>query len=99
MILLPQDLNPELKDADIKQLLVKLSEDVKVVFLVPSEAASMNWEDDDDQILMADNVVEGVERLRNGHIGLTVLVNRYDGIVHVLILRTSSEKLTFSRRV
>ena len=80
MILLPQDLNPELEDTDIKQLLVKLSEDVNVVVLVPSEAASMNWVDVADQILMADNVVEGVERLRNGHVGLTILVNRYDGI-------------------
>ena len=80
MILLPQELNPDLNVADIKNLLMKLSKDINLVVLVPSTVAANSWKDEADQILMANNVVEGVEKLRNGHVGLTILVNRYDGI-------------------
>jgi hypothetical protein len=31
-------------------------------------------------VLIADNVVDGIAKLRQKHVGLTVLVNRYDGI-------------------
>jgi hypothetical protein len=33
-----------------------------------------------DQILFADSVVDSIAKLRQEHVGLTVLVNRYDGI-------------------
>ena len=59
---------------------MKLANDVNVVVLVPSSAAAERWKDEANQILKADNVVEGVEKLRNGHVGLTILINRYDGI-------------------
>lgn len=80
MILMPQELNPDIEIMEIKNLLVKLSKKTNVVVIVPSKPAADHWHDDADQILMADNVVGGIEKLRNGHVGLTVLVNRYDGI-------------------
>jgi hypothetical protein len=80
MILMPQELNPELTTADVAELLVALSEKVNVVVIVPSEYAAESWKDKADAVLIGDAVTAGVENLRKGHVGLTVLVNRYDGI-------------------
>lgn len=80
MILMPQELNPEIRLNDVRTLLAKLAETNNVVVIVPSKSAALEWAEVADQTLMASNVVDGVERLRKGHVGLTVLVNRYDGI-------------------
>ena len=80
MILMPQELNPDLAISDIKSLLSDLSNDVNVVVIVPSKDAAQDWMEDANETLMGDAVAEGVEKLRNHHVGLTVLVNRYDGI-------------------
>lgn len=80
MILMPQELNSDLTTADIRGLLVKLSEKVNVVVIVPSEPAADEWKGEANQILIGDAVADGIENLRSGHVGLTVLVNRYDGI-------------------
>ncbi|MFK4794338.1 DEAD/DEAH box helicase [Sphingobium sp. ZW T5_29] len=80
MILMPQELNPDLTVADLRALLVELATKVNVVVIVPSALAAESWEGDANQVLMGDDVVEGIEKLRNGHVGLTVLINRYDGI-------------------
>ncbi len=80
MILMPQELNPDIELSEIRELLIKLAEDENVVVIVPSWQAASSWEEDADQILMGEDVASGVEKLRNGHVGLTVLVNRYDGI-------------------
>ena len=80
MILMPQELNPDLTLSDLKQLLETLSKRVNVVAIVPSRTAAKLWEDTADQILLGNDVVDGVEELRSRHVGLTVLVNRYDGI-------------------
>ena len=79
MVLMPQELNTNLTIADIHGLLVELAEKVNVVVIVPSEKRAEEWQDA-DQVLVGDAVADGVENLRNGHVGLTVLVNRYDGI-------------------
>jgi DEAD/DEAH box helicase len=78
MILMPQELNSDLTTADICTMLVALAKKVNVVVIVPSEPAASAWEGAADQVLMGDMVVDGVEKLRKGHVGLTVLVNRYD---------------------
>lgn len=80
MILMPQELNSDLTVADVRKLLVKLAKKVNVVVIVPSALAAEDWEDDADEVLMGEEVVDGIESLRSGHVGLTVLVNRYDGI-------------------
>lgn len=80
MILMPQELNPDIDAPDIRNLLVKLSKEVNVVVIVPSKAAADIWDGEADQVLIGDSVVPGVEKLRAGHVGLTVLINRYDGI-------------------
>lgn len=80
MILMPQELNPEIEVPEIRELLVELSEKVNVVVILPSKAATEAWKGDADQILIGDKVAPGIEKLRAGHVGLTVLINRYDGI-------------------
>lgn len=80
MILMPQELNPDIDTAEIRALLASLAADENVVVIVPSKQAAEGWKDDAEQILIGDDVAVGVEKLRAGHVGLTVLVNRYDGI-------------------
>jgi hypothetical protein len=80
MILMPQELNSDLTTAEIRAMLTELAEEVNVVVIVPSSITAKDWEDDADEVLIGDKVTEGVEKLRQQHAGLTVLVNRYDGI-------------------
>ncbi|MFV1463175.1 MULTISPECIES: DEAD/DEAH box helicase family protein [unclassified Phaeobacter] len=80
MILMPQELNSDLTPEDIKGMLSSFSKQHNVVVIVPSVHASSSWEDVADQILVGDGVAAGVAQLKNAHVGLTVLVNRYDGI-------------------
>lgn len=80
MILLPQVINTKLTDDEIKQFCKSISQDVNVVVIVPSEERAKYWKDQADQILNKDNLYEGVTRLKREKVGLTILVNRYDGI-------------------
>ena len=80
MILMPQELNPNLTTADVRKLMAELAERVNVVVILPSMQAAQDWNDHADQMLVGDMVVDGIEKLRESHVGLTVLVNRYDGI-------------------
>jgi hypothetical protein len=80
MIILPQELNSSISVSDIRNLLVELAKTVNVVAIVPSKKAAADWDAAADQVLIGDEVAEGVDKLRHGHVGLTVLINRYDGI-------------------
>ncbi len=80
MILMPQELNTDLKTGEISTLLVELSKKENVVVIVPSASAASEWNEYADQILIGDDVISGVAKLHKGHVGLTVLINRYDGI-------------------
>lgn len=102
MILMPQELNPDITLKEIKNLLVELAEDENVVVIVPSKSASNEWVDVANQILTSSNVADGVDKLRAGHVGLTILVNRYDGIdlphdaCRVLVIHNLPEVASFS---
>ena len=80
MILMPQELNPDIKTSDAHRLLAELAEGVNVVVVVPSKLAAQSWKHYAGQVLVGNGVSEGIGKLRNSHVGLTVLVNRYDGI-------------------
>lgn len=80
MILMPQELNPDLTLIEMRQMLVGFAEEHNVVVIVPSHAAAEAWQEIAHQTLSGDEVEAGVARLRNSHVGLTVLINRYDGI-------------------
>ena len=62
--------------ADLKQLSVWHN----TVVIVPSSRAAEHWKDVADLVLSGAAAEDGVRRLKAGHVGLVVFVNRYDGI-------------------
>lgn len=80
MILLPQVINTDTSDEDIKKFCKQQAAEVNVVVIVPSHYRSQFWVDSADLIMDAKNLYDGIEKLRKEHVGLAVLINRYDGI-------------------
>jgi Helicase C-terminal domain/Type III restriction enzyme, res subunit len=80
MILAPQEINPAYTVPEIKALVASIAAGKNVVVIVPSVSRAQFWGDVAHQTLTADNLREGIERMRSGHVGLTVLINKYDGI-------------------
>ncbi len=81
MILVPQEINPGLQTEDIRSEIVKLSRDYNTVVLVPSERWADTWRADAAEVALGDDVERVIERLiTEDHVGLVVIVNRYDGI-------------------
>jgi len=82
MILVPQELNKSAGDNDVKALVHKVSGRQNVVVIVPSHQRAQYWKDVAAQTLSASagNLASGIASLKAGHVGLVVLVNRYDGI-------------------
>ncbi|WP_108683608.1 DEAD/DEAH box helicase family protein [Methyloceanibacter sp. wino2] len=80
MILAPQEINPEIEIDDVKALAVKLAKKKNVAVIVPSGRRAKYWKDVAAQVLDSNNIATGVEKMRAGHVGLTVLINKYDGI-------------------
>lgn len=80
LILAPQQLNPRLDDDQIRVAIKDLAVHVNVVVLVPSHRQAAQWADHADLTAAADNIANAVAALQSGHVGLVVLVNKYDGI-------------------
>jgi Rad3-related DNA helicase len=81
MILAPQEINPDITLDDIKSLAASVSRDHNVVVIAPSTKRANQWRELASQVLDASNIEEGIAKLRGGQqLGLTVLVNKYDGI-------------------
>ncbi len=80
MIIAPQEVNPETTDLDVKKLAAEIAQKHNVVVLVPSLYRSNFWTDVANQTLNKDSIGHGIEKLKSGHVGLTVLINRYDGV-------------------
>lgn len=80
MIIAPQDINPTIRDEQIREEIVKLSRSYNTVVLVPSNAAMDAWPEA-DRHATADDIEAVVKELKSGaHVGLVVLANKYDGI-------------------
>lgn len=81
LILAPQDISPSISETAVRTMAGKLAETVNVVVLVPSHRRARAWEDY-AQITASDSEQIGVAvaALRKRHVGLVVLVNKYDGI-------------------
>jgi hypothetical protein len=92
MILAPVALNPSLDDDAVRVLArqfadgdrdgdgVVESDPVNVVVLVPGTKAAAAWEPYADRTHNVRSMDAGVAELKAGHVGLVVLVNKYDGI-------------------
>lgn len=80
MILMPQDINPEINMEMMRDVLVDLATRHNVVVIVPGGKSRDYWADHAQEMPLGDDVADVVDRLRNGPVGLVVLSNRYDGI-------------------
>lgn len=80
MILLPQVINTNTTDEEIKSYCKYVSKYINVVVIVPSTYRAAFWDGAADLTLDAGNLYEGVEKLKTGHVGLAVLINKYDGV-------------------
>lgn len=80
MILAPQEINPDYTQEAIRDLVSEIAKQRNVVVIVPSRKRSEFWVKEATQILDKDTIQAGVERLKHGYVGLTVLINKYDGI-------------------
>lgn len=80
MILVPQEIDPELTEGEIKGFLKEKSEQYNTVVIVPSDYRANFWSDVADLVVSADNLEPAVERLKTEHVGLVVMINKYDGI-------------------
>ncbi|MFJ5016975.1 DEAD/DEAH box helicase [Streptomyces griseoluteus] len=81
LILAPQDINPSVTDPAVRAMAAKLAERVNVVVLVPSHRKAAAW-GPYAKITAADSeqIGSAVKELRSRHVGLVVLINKYDGI-------------------
>jgi hypothetical protein len=92
LVLAPVELNPNLDDEAVRQLAkgfsvgdrngdgVAEARPVNVVVLVPSAAKAAQWAHLAVRTHYVHDLERGVAELVDGHVGLVVLVNKYDGI-------------------
>lgn len=81
LIVIPQEIVPDASEMDLRDLVAEYAVDRNVVVIVPSGNRAKTWSTYNPKVLDKDSIKEGVEELRSGkHVGLVVLVNRYDGV-------------------
>lgn len=82
LILAPQDLNPHIDQEEIYELAVSIAQDWNVVVLVPSWRIANQWQESADYIASKNEDISDIlSQLKSeSHVGLVVIVNRYDGI-------------------
>lgn len=93
LILAPKALNPNIIDDTIRKLAWEFStgdrsgdgkaesDPVNVVVLVPSDAAATKWAQYTQTVLHVRDMKPVIDRMSAGeHLGLVVLVNKYDGV-------------------
>ena len=105
LILSPLELNPAASELHIRDVVRRLANDYNVVVLVPSYLRAEAWKDYADRIAGKDEIDDTVKVLRtNSDAGLTVLVNKYDGIdlpgnaCRVLVIDGVPEAISNSER-
>lgn len=80
MILAPQELNPDIADDELMTFVNWMGQSMNVVVIVPSIKRAAFWAPVARLVLNADNLRSGVDAMRAGVVGVTVLVNKYDGV-------------------
>ena len=92
LIIAPAALNPELDGDAIRMLAHQFAlgdrdgdsipdaDPVNVVVLVPSDAAALRWQGLANRVLHVADMKPAIAELTDHHVGLVVLVNKYDGV-------------------
>lgn len=99
MILTPLQTFPDSDEDQIRTFLADQAATHNVVVIVPSRARAASWKPWAAATHAADSLQDGLADLRRGHVGLVVLINKYDGIdlpgdaCHFLVLDGLPEAL------
>jgi hypothetical protein len=81
LVIAPQELNPAIAHDEVRAEARALADMYNVVVLVPSWRRADLWVPEADlRVSTATDISSAVEQLKSGHVGLVVVVNRYDGI-------------------
>lgn len=80
LILFPRHINSEISNDDIKNKIFSIAQNHNVVVIVPSFERAKYWDENSSRTINKDNIEKAVSILKTKHIGVVVLVNRYDGI-------------------
>lgn len=80
LIMFPQAHDTSISDEDIKGKLVELAKAYNVVIITPSRWRYEFWSDIANLCLDQANIHDGVEQLKSQHVGIVVLLNKYDGV-------------------
>lgn len=80
MILVPQEIDPSISDDQLRDFLVGKAKSLNVVVIVPSKLRAEYWASVANAIVDAEHIGAVVTQLKSGHVGLVVLINRYDGV-------------------
>lgn len=80
LILFPQFTSPSIQDIEIKRSLSRMADKYNVIVLVPSHHRADFWRDAAAIVADSTNLDDAVNQLKNGHVGLVVFVNKYEGI-------------------
>lgn len=81
LIIAPQELNPAITHPQVRATARALANEHNVVVLVPSYRQAGLWSTEADATVSTSaDITAVVERLKAGHVGLVVIINRYDGI-------------------
>ena len=80
LILFPQHLNSLIDDTQIRDKVLSIAQQYNVVVIVPSHERGKFWDDAQTRIVDKTQIENIVNAMKRQHVGLTVFVNRYDGI-------------------
>lgn len=81
LVLFPKHINSDISESVIKGKVEEVAKNYNVVVLVPSFHRAKFWDPEGFHTAERDNIDRVVETLKSGkHIGMVILVNRYDGI-------------------
>jgi hypothetical protein len=81
LVLAPQELNPGVDEDEVRAFAADFAATENVVVLAPSWTRAKQWSAHAARtVSKPDEITKLVEELKTGHVGLVVIVNRYDGI-------------------
>ncbi|MCJ1682342.1 DEAD/DEAH box helicase [Rathayibacter sp. VKM Ac-2928] len=80
IILTPVETSRAVSTNDVMKSAASWSEKVNVVVLTPSRTRADEWKHLTTEIHQKETVKDVVKRLKAGHVGLVVLIARYDGV-------------------
>ncbi len=80
LILTPIETSRGVTHEDVRSSAQRWAQDHNVVVIVPSRFRATAWEDVSTEIHDRTSIQSAVARLNNGHVGLVVLIARYDGV-------------------